>query len=100
MQEEASQEVDDKTTETSYDNTIYYTFCSLSLFSMAESIQLIHAGIEFEFFLLCLIPVVIAVVQLVVWTSNPLKRPKQAPDYSKIVESLSNHDGNSEDNVD
>ncbi|KAJ7387101.1 MFS/sugar transport protein [Desmophyllum pertusum] len=37
------------------------------------------------FFLLCLIPLVIAVVQLVVWTFYPLKRPTKAPDISKIV---------------
>lgn len=37
------------------------------------------------FFLLCIIPLIIAMVQIVVWAFYPLKRPKKAQDISKIL---------------
>lgn len=37
------------------------------------------------FFLLCIIPLIIAMIQIVVWTFYPLKRPKKAQDISKIL---------------
>lgn len=49
--------------------------------SSGASPQLLDA----MFFLLCLIPLVIAVVQIVFWKLYPLKRPKKAPDDSKIL---------------
>lgn len=49
--------------------------------SSGTSPQLLDA----MFFLLCLIPLVIAIVQIVFWKLYPLKRPKKAPDGSKIL---------------
>jgi len=39
------------------------------------------------FYLMCFIPLVVAIVQIVVWKFYPLKKPKKAQDMSKILES-------------
>lgn len=54
--------------------------CDCSFFSGAPS-ELLDA----MFFLLCLVPLIVAVVQIVVWTFYPLKKPKKDQDISKIL---------------
>lgn len=58
----------------------YQSFSFFFFFSGSPG-QLLDA----MFFLLCIIPLIIAMVQIVVWAFYPLKRPKKAQDISKIL---------------